>query len=273
MLLLCIPFLFSVGCTKRKEVLIKIGEKEFTKEELKSIFDETSVDSSVKKALVVSQLVEKVILEEEAKKLRVNLTQSEIESFLKENGMSEKNRETAKLYLLRQKVAQAISKDITPPVERVDAIMKEMKDVVPEKFIFQQVLLNKEDVAYKVLEEIKKGMTFEEAAKKYSIAPEGKHGGLIDYLNADELPIELVKVLKNMKEDEVSKVVKSPFGYHILKLKNVIKQKRLSDKEKEALAVEEAKKEIAGENYADWFAKKRKEYNVSIKWEEIEKIN
>jgi|GEM_PF-3424714 len=270
--LLCILFVFFIACSKPKEVMIKVGNKEISKEELLAYFQRTSSDTSVKKAGAVSQLIEELILEEEAKKLNVSLSKEELENFVKENNIKEQNISTAKLYLLRQKVAATLAKDIEPTKERIETIAAEMKDVVAERYIFQQILLNKEENAFKVLEEIKKGLPFEDAAKKYSISPEGKKGGLIDYLDAEELPSELLVVLKKLKPNEISGVVRSAFGFHILKLKDVVKSRKLSKEEKEAAAKEEAKKQLAGENYADWFAKKRKEYNVTVKWEEIEKL-
>lgn len=269
---LCILFLFFTGCSKPKEIIVKVGTKEIGKEELKSIFQKTHSDTSVKKANVISQLVETTILEEESKKMGISLSKAELEDFMKENAFSEQNKDIAMLYLLRQKVAKAIAKDLSPSKERVEAIANEMRDTLSDKYIFYQVLLNKEETAYKVLEEIKSGKPFEDAAKQYSISPEGKKGGIIDYLDADEIPVELLKVLKKMKEGDVSDVIRSPFGFHILKLKEFIKSKKLTKEEKEAYARKEAEKELAGDNYADWFAKKRKEYNVTVKWEEIEKI-
>lgn len=269
---LCILFVFFTSCSQKKEALIKVGGKEFTKEDLIKYFQKTNADTSVKKAAAISKLIEETILDEEAKKLGVSLSKEEIDNFLKDSNIKEQNVHIAKLYLLRQKVAAMLVKDLSPTKEMVENIANEMKDVISEKYVFQQVLVNKEETAYKVLDEIKKGLSFEDAAKNYSISPEGKRGGLIDYLNADELPTELLNVLKKLKAGEMSGVVSSPFGFHILKLKEVIRAKKLTNEEKEASATEEAKKRLAGDNYADWFAKKRKEYNVTVKWEEIEKL-
>ncbi|GAB4434631.1 MAG: hypothetical protein OHK0040_05660 [bacterium] len=267
-----ILFLFFVSCSKPKDFVIKVGDKEVRKEELQALFQKTHSDTPAKKTNVISQLIESIILEEEAKKMGLSLSKGEIDDFMKENAITEQNKDSARLYLLRQKVANLLAKDLQPSKERVEALANEMKDVLSDKYIFQQVLLNKEETAYKVLEEIKKGMPFEEAARQYSISPEGKKGGLIDYLDADEIPVELSKALKKMEIGEVSGVISSPFGFHILKKREFIKSKKLTQEEKEALARKEAEKEAAGDNYADWFAKKRKEYNVIVKWEEVEKL-
>lgn len=259
-------------CTKRDDVVIEIGKKKIGKTKLAELFEKNNAKDSLNRANIISQIIEMTILEEEAKKMGLSISKEEVESFIKESDLSEKHGDIARLYLLRQKVAKALSSDFEPPDERVEEKAKEGKEVEPSKYIFYQIVLNSEESAYKVLDEIKKGLPFEEAAKRYSITPEGKRGGLIDYLNADELPRELLAVLKGMKEGEISSVVKSPFGFHILKLKEYRKERKITAEEKMEMAKREVKMEMAGERYADWLAKKKEEYKVRVKWEEIEKI-
>lgn len=270
---LCLLFFFFVACSNSKDVLIVIGKEKITKKELVKLFKENPQQNAAAKANFISQLIESRILEKESEKMGISLKKEEIDSFIKESGLSEKHIQMAKLFLLRQKVADILIKNIEPSQDMVNEILSQVKDVEPKKFVFQQVLLNKEETAHHVLEEIKKGVSFDDAAKTYSLSPEGKRGGIVDYLYAYELPQELSKALKNMKPKDVSGIIKSPHGFHIIKLKEVIETKRLSDEERLKIAKEQAEKELAGNNYADWFAKKSKEYNVTVKWEQIENIN
>lgn len=270
---LCLLFFFFVACSNSKDVLIVIGKEEITKKELVKLFKEHPQQNTAAKANFISQLIESRILEKESEKMGISLQKEEIDSFIKESGLSEKHIQVAKLFLLRQKVADILIKEVEPSQEKINEILSQVKDVEPKKFVFQQVLLNKEEKAHNVLEEIKKGVSFDDAAKAYSLSPEGKRGGLVDYLYADELPQELSKALKNMKPGDVSGIIKSAHGFHIIKLKEVIETKKLSEEEKLRIAKEQAKKELTGDSYADWFAKKRKEYNVTVKWEKIENIN
>ncbi len=271
-LFLLFILLFS-ACSRQKDFVIKVGDRLVDRNELLEIFKKSSADTPVKKANVITQFIERTILEREAKKEGIFVSKEEIENFMKENGVAEQNRDIALLYLLRQKTAQHISVNLEPSEHEVERISGEISEEVADRIIFYQILLNKEETAYKVIDELKKGIPFEELAKNYSISPEGKRGGLIDYLYVGELPSEILNVLKNMKDGDVSKVVRSPFGFHILKRKEMIKAKKLSKEEKMKIAKELAKKELIGNNYADWFAKKRKEYDVTVKWEEIEKLN
>lgn len=174
---------------------------------------------------------------------------------------------------MRKKVSDKLAEGVTAGRELIDEIKKGLPDVEPARIIFYQILFNSQETAYKVLDEIKKGADFEAAARQHSISPEGKRGGIVDYLNAEEIPQEIARVLRGLKTGEVSRVAQSPYGYHILRLKELVNSRKVTEEEKEERAKHAAKKEASGNAYADWFAKKRKEYKVSVKWEELEKIN
>jgi len=70
----------------------------------------------------------------------------------------------------------------------------------------------------KIAEEIKGGLTFEEAAKKYSEDPMTKDkGGDLDFFTKGQMVPEFDKALEAMKLGEISQPVKSSFGYHLIK--------------------------------------------------------
>ncbi len=272
-ILLC---LFLLGCQagKKEEPVIIIGEDKIGIARLKKDFDEyksiyTDKNNPNILAAFISNFVEKEILKQEAKKLNIEVKKEELDKFITDNSLSDKQLNIAELVILREKIAFYISKEVKINNTELEEKIKNIPDMEPEKIIFYQILVNNEETAYKAIKEIKEGIPFEEVAKKYSISPEGKRGGLIDYLNADELPQELLKILRQLKEGEVSKVVRSPYGFHILKLKEIISLKKLSYEERRIIAEKETRKELAGNLYADWFAKKRKEYGVKIEWEKI----
>lgn len=267
-----------MGCKKKEEdILIYVGNKKISSSQFKKDFEEyKSFYKNDNKANIlatfISNTIEREILKLEAKKMNIEVTKDEITNFLKSNNLTDKHIPLAELTLLREKIVSSISKNVSIDNNLIEERVKNLPDVQPEKIIFYQILTNKEEIAYKALDELKKGEKFEEVAKKYSISPEGQRGGLIDYLNTEDIPLELVNTLKKLKEGELSSVIKSSLGFHILKLKYIIKAKKLSSEEKISLAKEELLKELAGNIYADWFAEKRKEYGVKVEWEKIKAL-
>lgn len=268
-------FLFACG-NKEEITVISVGKKKIGEKELSTLYGKykESVDAkSISKASFISQIVERIILEEEAKKLGVSLTEDEINKFLKENNIDEKKKDMAKLYLLRNKISEKLIIDVKIDEQLINEMEKNILEVQPEKYIFYQIVLRTKEEAIKVLNEIKSGLDFNRAVEKYSISPEKTRGGLIDYLNADEIPSELLTELKKMKKGEISGVITTPFGFHIIKLKDYIPKSQIDKKIKREKAIQEAKKVLQGDIYADWISKKKKEYGVNIKWELVEKLN
>lgn len=268
-------FLFACG-NKEEITVISVGKKKIGEKELSTLYGKykESVDAkSISKASFISQIVERIILEEEAKKLGVSLTEDEINKFLKENNIDEKKKDMAKLYLLRNKISEKLIIDVKVDEQLINEMEKNILEVQPEKYIFYQIVLRTKEEAIKVLNEIKSGLDFSRAVEEYSISPEKTREGLIDYLNADEIPSELLTELKKMKKGEISGVITTPFGFHIIKLKDYIPKSQIDKKIKREKAIQEAKKVLQGDIYADWISKKKKEYGVNIKWELVEKLN
>ncbi len=84
---------------------------------------------------------------------------------------------------------------------------------------------------------LKKGVPFEKVAKEYSEGPSAPRGGYLGKFNLGRMIPEFEEALKKMKPGEVSDVVKTRFGYHIIYLKNRVKPapkpfEKLSDSEK-----------------------------------------
>ena len=94
-----------------------------------------------------------------------------------------------------------------------------------------------------ILENVKKN-SFKVAATKFSISNSSINGGEIGWVKETLLSNELNNIIKNMKIDEITKPIKYPNGYLILKLndKKEIKQKIDFERElKELIAFEKNK--------------------------------
>jgi len=75
--------------------------------------------------------------------------------------------------------------------------------------------------AQEALDLVKSGKDFKEVAAQYSDAQDGVSGGDLGWRTPARLPTVFVSVLKDMKPGEVSAVLRSPGGFHIVKLKDV----------------------------------------------------
>ena len=72
--------------------------------------------------------------------------------------------------------------------------------------------------AEEVIKRLKDGGEFAQLAASYSDAPDGLQGGDMGWRSRDHLPDMYVQAAANMKAGEVSQVLRSPAGFHVLKL-------------------------------------------------------
>jgi parvulin-like peptidyl-prolyl isomerase len=84
----------------------------------------------------------------------------------------------------------------------------------PTRVLLRQIVVAKEDLANE-LRKVAKQSNFSELARKNSITPEAEKGGLIGPFSKEQLPT-LFDIVFSMNMGEISGVIKSEYGYHII---------------------------------------------------------
>ena len=103
---------------------------------------------------------------------------------------------------------------------------------IPEKYKVSHILLyprvseEKKQVAMKkiqgILERVRAGEDFAEMAKQYSEDPgNAKIGGFLDYFKRGEFDPNFSIVAFSLQEGEISDVVETIYGYHIIKVEDI----------------------------------------------------
>ncbi len=106
--------------------------------------------------------------------------------------------------------------------------------LVPEQANPAQVT-ERESRAKLALADLNNGRTFGQIAAIYSDSSDAASGGLIGWRNGDRLPTVFADALKTMKPGDVSTILRSPNGFHIVRLnekrggtaKTVVEQNRV----------------------------------------------
>ncbi|MCT4508034.1 MAG: peptidylprolyl isomerase [Tepidibacter sp.] len=88
----------------------------------------------------------------------------------------------------------------------------------PEGVQASHILVDDEAKAKEILAEINDGLSFEDAAKKYSKCPSKERGGDLGLFSKGQMVPEFENAAFSMEKGEVSEPVKTQFGYHIIKL-------------------------------------------------------
>lgn len=94
--------------------------------------------------------------------------------------------------------------------------------IIPQKtYTASHILVDDEQKANDIYDEIDDGLDFKEAAKKYSKDPSAASGGSLGTFPKGVMVKEFQDGLDSLEVGEISKPVKSQFGYHLIKLEDV----------------------------------------------------
>jgi len=111
-----------------------------------------------------------------------------------------------------------------------------------------QIVVKTQDDARAVQAQLKKGMTFDEAARRYSLSPDARVGGDLGFFARGLMPPAFDKTCFSLAPGKVSEIVESEYGFHLFKvvekrsggqvplekLRGEIERKLLRDKQEEA---------------------------------------
>jgi peptidyl-prolyl cis-trans isomerase SurA len=119
--------------------------------------------------------------------------------------------------------------------------------------------------AEKVLAEARGGADFAALAKKYSQDPSAKEGGDLGYLKKGDILPEIESSLANLKQGDVSGLIRTPVGIHIMKLEEYRKGKRQTFESVKAEVEDRLYKKKSEERFNQWLAELRKNAAIEIR--------
>lgn len=148
-------------------------------------------------------------------------------SALSSAGLTEdKYKENVTNALLEKKVTEAVTKDkATPSDKKILSTIKSYKTYFSGMKRSSHILFKSSDKAKakKVLKDINDGkISFADAAKKYSTdSASAKKGGDVGWDKLNSFVTEYTNALTKLKKGQVSKLVSSDYGIHIIKCTDV----------------------------------------------------
>lgn len=163
--------------------------------------------------------------------------------FLKSEGLTEEDyKQILKEEILIRKTKERLLEEYHIPEEELRRYYEENKEImrIPERRRASHILIKvrPEDPpetrkeARKKIEDIRelalKGEDFSKLARAFSQCPSSYNGGDLGYLVRGQTDPEFERVLFSLKEGEISDIVETSFGYHIIYLKEKIDPEPLS---------------------------------------------
>jgi peptidyl-prolyl cis-trans isomerase C len=140
----------------------------------------------------------------------------------------DKNAEVQKRLaaLQKQVIMQAYMDEKAKELVTDDQLKKAYEEKVAsakgqEEIKARHILVGSEEEAKKVVSQLKKGTSFEKLAKdKSTDKGSGANGGELGWFTKEKMVPEFAEAAFELKKGEVSGPVKTPFGYHIIKVED-----------------------------------------------------
>ncbi|WP_373897163.1 peptidylprolyl isomerase [Haloimpatiens sp. FM7315] len=178
-----------------------------------------------------------------------------------------KQLEIIKKDALIQYSIQKMFKGITVSDEEVNKFYEENKNQfkTPETVSAKHILVDTEEEATKIADEIKNGLSFEEAAGKYSKCPSKAQGGSLGNFARGQMVPEFEDAAFSLEIGVVSMPVKTQFGYHLIKVEDKKESSSRELKEVEGFIKNRLLQEKQSHKYLDDVEELKGKYNVEIK--------
>lgn len=183
---------------------------------------------------VLEDLISQEILIQKADKKNIKIEDSTVEEEIKGFKDTTEKETNFKNYLKDMEITEEyfkeiykkgmiISKLVDETIVIEDKDIEEFHITNKENFIqikARHILVEKEEEALAIIEDLKSGADFAELAIAKSTGPSGPDGGDLGYFNKGQMVPEFEEAAFSLEPGQISGVVKTSFGYHVIKVED-----------------------------------------------------
>jgi len=261
MLLLVCLVSICAGEQEKSKVIAKIGGKTLTLKEFQENLDQmksrfASLNYDMKKR-ILDQFVREKLFTTAAKDAGINLTHEQ-----------EKYIERAKtMYLINNYVSNILREN---PVTETDIKQTYQKNPqayeTPERRKLRHIIVQDQQQAKQILNQLKEGADFGELASQNNIDATKQRGGDLGWAQKGIFVKEFENVAFSLKKGEISDIVKTQFGYHIIRVDDIEEPKQKTFNE----VHQEIKRKLEEQKILQIEEQLKKKYKVQVDYAVLE---
>ena len=267
------------ACKEKGDVIAKVGNDSITTEDFSERLMsappayQAYINTEPGKKQFIDLLVREKLILESAKQAGINNRteyKDSLESFKAEQKKQLKDYEDGLMIEMYLKDVQ--ENMITASEDEINKYYEEHKEdfTNPKAVIAKHILVPTREEAEIAFDRINKGESFDKVAQDMSTDKvSAQRGGQIGPFRRGELVKEFEEVVFNLKNGEISDIVETPFGLHIIT--------KVSEEKLQPIPEDVAKAEIKGiiekTKFEKWFEDTKKKLNVSVDYSKLDNMN
>jgi peptidyl-prolyl cis-trans isomerase C len=236
------------------------------------------------KLTLLGQMIERKLLAQEARRLGIEVTEEElsagvdqIQKDYPEDGfdrtleteyinLEDWKRRLKENLLTRKLIEQVILPRVSITDEEAQSYYQDhLPDYeVPEQVQARQIVVETEQEARDILRRLKWGEDFAKIARESSLSPDGEKGGDLGFFSRGQMPPDFDQVVFSLRPGRLSKVVESPYGYHIFIVEKKRPARRLEFSEVKEKILKKLKQEKQEQEYLAWLTELKSRAEIRI---------
>ena len=127
------------------------------------------------------------------------------------------------------------------------------------------IMVATEDEAKLVQGLVKAGKkSFSDLSRQYSLGPEAAIGGDLGYFEIGQMPQEFEQIV-DLKENQVSEIIKTPYGYHIFKLVDIKAPRELTLSEAKNIIYNQLLRDEQSDRFEKWLIEHKNNSKIEIR--------
>ncbi len=215
--------------------------------------------------------------EEAVQKAQDGYQQDTFENFLEIEDISRENWENRlkNNLLIKKLIDRMVNSKVSVSDEEIKKYFEENKKEFHKgkQIRALHIMVETEEEALRIQKKLKsKGADFSELARTHSLAPEAVSGGDLGYFEEGHMPEELEDIFK-LKVNEISNVIRTPYGSHIFKVVDKKEDQQMGFEESSKIIHKKLIAKRREKAFHDWFKKLKEKANIEIKHEILAKIS
>jgi parvulin-like peptidyl-prolyl isomerase len=259
------------ACKKDEPFVIKVGNEKITENDLNDKLSATSADfqkfaaTPIGRKHFVDLVVQQSVVIEAAKKAGIE-KQAEFKKAL-EDFKNEQQKQLAdyKDGLLMDIYLKEIREKIKASDNEIQNYYNENKSTFekPIAYTVRHILVSDKETAQNAYKRLKNGAKFEQVAKEVSKDTTAQNGGLLGPVKQGVLVPEFEAVALKLKNNEMSEIIETRYGFHIIL--------KVSEQKLSPISVDKAKENIKRilekDKFDTWFNKEKENLDVEVNYE------